>query len=135
MLAEIMFMWRHGVLLIMEKATAVLSGASQGALVEALKSELGDPQFQNDRTVIFAVEKHYLRIESDLMRVVLADFSAATKCDIQVLVGGGKKGILGISWRAESDDLQETITKLWQICTAKGWQFTRTDQADSEAPT
>jgi len=130
-----MFMRCDGILFLMEMAMASIEGASLDALVEALKNVMGNPLFLNDRTAIFAVERYYMRIDSNLMCVFIADFSTATKCDVRVLVGGGGEGILGISWRAESDDLLETTTKLWQICTASGWQFTRADPAGGQTPT
>jgi hypothetical protein len=116
------------------KAMARIKGADRDELEKALTDELGEPYFWKDEVVIFAAEKFYRRTNSNLMRVVIASFTAPSRCDIGVMAGGGGTGVLGISWGSEDSDVVAMMSEFWKVCRSKGWQYFRVDDTGKEIP-
>jgi len=57
-------------------------------------------------TVVLVAEKFYFRIESNLAATIIIDPIDESRYQIDIVVAGGKHGLLGITWGAEGSMLK-----------------------------
>jgi hypothetical protein len=57
-------------------------------------------------TIVLVAEKFYFRIESNLSATIIIDPIDESRYQIDIVVAGGKHGLLGITWGAEGSMLK-----------------------------
>src|SRR5262245_2840271 len=73
--------------------------------------------------IIGAAEKFYMRIDSDLLTVIIFDISNDDICHLRVLTGGGSQGLVGLDWGAEDKQKRSMLAGLSELCVANGWKL------------
>ena len=69
-------------------------------------------------------EKYYMRISSTLMTVIILKFIDDNKVEIEIVISGGKEGILMWSWGAEKSENVEIVYEIKNICSSNSWEIT-----------
>ena len=113
----------------MEYMTVRIDGADRRALIDALKQELGGVYvYTSDSIVILAAEEYYFRVKSNLMGVIILNFSEAGKCQADLISGGGGEGLLGITWGAEGSNNRHIAKFLKDLCGSNGWLYSEVNE-------
>lgn len=113
----------------METATVHIGGCDEESLIEAMKEGLDDYYFYTyDKVTIFCLEKYYFRVKSNLMTVIILDFSEPGQCTVELNSGGGGEGLLGITWGSEDSSNRKAIDLIIDLCKTKNWQFSEVDE-------
>lgn len=68
-------------------------------------------EYGNSKITIFISENFYFRINSDLTLTVIAE-ETCDKTTVEVISGGGKEGLLGLSYGAERSAAQRVVKVL-----------------------
>lgn len=82
-----------------------------------------------DITVIMR-EGFYFRISSTLVSVIILKFMNDNKVEIELVVSGGKNGVLMHSWGAEDSENRSIVHELMNTCVSNGWQITNIEPED-----
>jgi hypothetical protein len=69
-------------------------------------------------------EKFYFRISSNLLSVIILNYTFKNSCEIEVIAGGGKYGLLSFSWGAEDSMRDLIIGFLKELWSSKSWSCT-----------
>ncbi|WP_097026870.1 hypothetical protein [Clostridium peptidivorans] len=75
----------------------------------------------SESSFIFASETYYFRISSDLLSIVSLNFISDNECEIEIISGGGKEGMLSLSLGAESSRIKDIYKQLNKICESNSW--------------
>lgn len=100
-----------------------LEGNELTRLPDLLLKEVGDAYvYTTDHMTALVSECYYLRVNSELMLVVFMNFVSDSKCEVEVLSGGGPSG-LKLNLGAESSYTRMVADQLYDICKAQAWKF------------
>ena len=102
-----------------------IEGDDLSTLPDLLLAEMGDCYVYtaNQLTLLFN-EYYFLRTDSQLMTVVVLNTESPQKCEVEVVSGGGKAGLLpALDWGAERSRDGAVADMLKSICAAQGWLF------------
>lgn len=69
-------------------------------------------------------ESYYDRIQSTLMAVIIMKFINDNKVEIELVVSGGKDGLLMLSWGAEKSENRGMVYEIMNICSDNSWEIT-----------
>ena len=58
------------------------------------------------KTIVLVAEKFYFRIESNLAATIIIDPYDESRYQVDIIVAGGKHGLLGVTWGAEGSMLK-----------------------------
>lgn len=102
-----------------------IDGDNLTTLPDLLLNELGNCYVYTSREVTLLFNEHYfLRTDSELMTVMVLNFAAAGRCEVEIVSGGGKAGLLpSLDWGAERSRDGAVADKLRSICADQGWTF------------
>ncbi|MFN8596053.1 MAG: hypothetical protein U0559_07705 [Anaerolineae bacterium] len=101
-----------------------LEGHNLTRLPDLLLKEVGDAYiYTTDHVTALVSERYYLRVNSELMLVVFMNFVSDSKCEVEILSGGGREGVIGLDWGAESSYTSTAAGHLRDICKAQAWKF------------
>ena len=80
--------------------------------------------YSTDDVTILMREKYYMRISSTLMTVIILKFIDDNKVEIEIVISGGKEGLLMLSWGAEKSENVEIVYEIKNICSDNSWDIT-----------
>lgn len=102
-----------------------IEGDDLSTLSDGLLAEMGDCYVYTANEITLLFNEHYfLRIDSQLMTVVVLNFRTPGKCEVEIVSGGGKAGMLpSLDWGAERSRDERVADKLRAICAERGWTF------------
>ena len=102
-----------------------IDGDNLTTLPDLLLGELGSCYVYTSGEVTLLFNEHYfLRTDSQLMTVVVLNFATPGKCEVEIVSGGGKTGILpSLDWGAERSRDGAVADTLRTICADQGWTF------------
>lgn len=80
--------------------------------------------YRDGDTTILMRECYYNRISSTLMSVIILKFIDDNKVEIELVVSGGKEGILMWSWGAEKSENRDVVYEIMSICNSNSWEIT-----------
>jgi hypothetical protein len=102
-----------------------IDGDNLTTLPDLLLRELGDCYVYTSKDVTVLFNEHYfLRTDSQLMTAVVLNFATPGKCEVEIVSGGGKAGmLLALDWGAERSRDGAVADRLRAICTDRGWTF------------
>ena len=102
-----------------------IDGDDLTSLPDRLLGELGDCYVYTSKDVTMLFNEHYfLRTDSQLMTVAILNFEAPGRCEVEIVSGGGKAGLLpALDWGAERSRDGAVADMLRAICTERGWTF------------
>lgn len=107
----------------MENKRLRIVGQNVTSLTDMLQAMLGSDYAERGPHVdVLAIEKYYLRIDSNLLSVVILRYVSEGECEVTILTGGGKQGIWGISWGAENSDSGRIFDAVIAIAQDRSWQ-------------
>ena len=69
-------------------------------------------------------ERYYVRISSTLMSVIILKFVNDNKVEIELVVSGGKEGLLMWSWGAEKSENVDIVYQIISVCSNNSWEIT-----------
>ena len=69
-------------------------------------------------------ERYYARISSTLMSVIILKFVNDNKVEIELVVSGGKEGLLMWSWGAEKSENVDIVNQIISVCSNNSWDIT-----------
>lgn len=78
---------------------------------------------QTSMVGVVSVENYSVRNNSNVLIVVIFSLADKFTCDIAVISGGGRRGLLGVDWGVEGNRLQRAVDQIEKICDSKGWQY------------
>ncbi|MFX1379508.1 MAG: DUF6054 family protein [Promethearchaeota archaeon] len=58
------------------------------------------------QTIVLVAEKFFFRIESNLAATIIIDPIDESRYQVDIIVAGGKHGLLGVTWGAEGSMLK-----------------------------
>ena len=73
---------------------------------------------------ILTRERYYARISSTLMSVIILNFINDNKVEIELVVSGGKEGLLMWSWGAEKSENLDIVNQIITVCSNNSWAIT-----------
>ncbi|MGV8979651.1 hypothetical protein [Clostridium sp.] len=83
------------------------------------------PHIYSDGDIrILMRESYYGRIQSTLMSVIIMKFINDNKVEIELVVSGGKDGMLMLSWGAEKSENRGIVYEIMNICSDNSWEIT-----------
>ncbi len=102
-----------------------INGDNLTVLPDLLLSELGDCYVYTANDVTLLLNEHYfLRTSSELLTVVILNFATPGKCEVEIVSGGGKTGLLpSFDWGVERSRDDAVGDMLQAICVDRGWIF------------
>ncbi len=113
----------------MENVSVCIEGADRSKLIDALKEELDDYYLYTfDQVVVLTFEKYYFRVKSNLMGVIILNFSSPGRCSINLASGGGGEGLIGITWGSESSNNNRIAKFLKELCESNHWQYSEKEE-------
>ena len=68
-------------------------------------------------------ERYYARITSTLMSVIILKFVNDNKVEIELVVSGGKEGLLMWSWGAEKSENVDMVNQIISVCSNNSWDI------------
>ena len=101
-----------------------IKGVNLSKLTDLLKDNQDINQYfkqLSESSFIFTSETYYFRIESDLLSMVVLNFTSDNECEIEIISGGGKGGVFSLSLGAESNRNKNICTLLKNICESNSW--------------
>jgi hypothetical protein len=108
----------------MDVAKFSIDKVDKERLLNAIKAELSDYYFYiTDNIAMFITQKYFLRVNSNLMSVIILNFSDRYSVKIEVISGGGGAGLLQISWGSEGSANNSIINFFKKVCEANAWTF------------
>lgn len=115
----------------MQTDTLYIKGSDLSLLVDLFKNRVNiSGYYSYDNVFVFALEKYFFRVESNLLTIVIFNVKDKEKTDIRIISGGGGEGILGITWGSEARSNKLLIGILKKLCESYGWRLY--DAADDE---
>jgi len=106
----------------MEIANIIIEGANKETLLDLLTQEFPDHYlYSTENLSILTTEKYFLRINSDLLSVIILNFSDKSKTDVEIISGGGAEGLLQIGWGSEGSANSRIKRILHKICQSNSW--------------
>jgi len=104
----------------MEIIKLLVTGKKTGFLLPWIQEDFKEIiNYPGESGMIHVVgnEPYFLRINSDLLTVVILVFRSKSSCHITIISGGGSQGILPlISWGAERSANKSFHSRLEEIC-------------------
>lgn len=102
-----------------------IEGDDLSTLPELLLAEMGNCYVYTASEITLLFNEHYfLRTDSQLMTVVVLNTATLKKCEVEIVSGGGKAGLLpALDWGAERSRDGAVADMLKSICAAQGWVF------------
>jgi len=101
----------------MESLSFKVTGATAGQLPELLADVLGVTALvKHGDVTVLCQEKYYWRIDSNLMSTVVLSMIEENTCFVDIVTGGGKKGIWSISFGAEKKNTSMVAAVLDTVC-------------------
>ncbi|MFA4929191.1 MAG: hypothetical protein WC558_11785 [Patulibacter sp.] len=120
----------------MEVTKILVKGKNVGFLLPWFEEELREITRHPGKSGmihVFGGEPYFLRINSDLLTVVILDFLSKSSCHITVISGGGSQGLLpSFTWGAERSANKSLRSRLEEIC---GEYSLTIDDTGDPAPT
>lgn len=77
--------------------------------------------------VVLMRESYYMRISSTLMSAIILKFIDDSKVEIELVVSGGKEGLLMYSWGAENSENRSIVHEIMSICSNNSWEITNVE--------
>jgi len=107
----------------MEIANIIIEGANKETLLDLLTQEFPDHYlYSTENLSILTTEKYFLRINSDLLSVIILNFSDKSKTDVEIISGGGKQGLVQIDFGTAEVSANSRIKRiLHKICQSNSW--------------
>lgn len=118
----------------MKTAAFEIKGKDVTQIVDLLEEELDSHLYRLGTCYVFAGEKYYFRVESNLLTVVLANLTSESRCELKIITGGGGQGMLGITWGSESSQNTKFEYFLEDACEEHHWELSEVDEWSEEAP-
>ena len=117
----------------MEVAKLCLEGRKLDRLIDLLRDGLpGSHVHSSDNTVVFASERFYFRVESNLLTVIILDTADEERYEVEIVTGGRAQGFLGITLGSERHRSREIIRYLEELCASNSWVLTMQPAPDSQ---
>jgi hypothetical protein len=108
----------------MEITNARIENVNQPILIESLKEEFPDHHLYSSSNIsVFSVEGYYFRVGSNLLSTVILDFTEKNTCKIEIISGGGARGLLHITWGSEGSQNSKIIKTIRKLCETNSWRL------------
>jgi|APFre7841882654_1041346.scaffolds.fasta_scaffold65713_2 hypothetical protein len=106
----------------MQTAKLIIEGRGIEELPALTKEKFKtDYQFTSKEVTVMMKEKFYFRINSNLLSVIILNYTSKNSCEIEVIAGGGKQGLISFNWGAEGNMRDQIIDFLKELCSSKRW--------------
>ena len=113
-----------------------ITGESAHNLPELLKKEFSISSEYSYSCMgtchIFIFEEYYLRTNSNLISLILANSEDIDKCTIKLISGGGGTGIFSNDWGSEKNSLYDKFLRVSSVCSEKKWSIIECSQFEEE---
>lgn len=101
----------------METSSFKVAGASAGDLPDALADALGVTALvKHGGVTVLCHEKYYMRIDSNLMSTIVLSQKEEGVCFVDIVTGGGKYSVFGLSFGAEKRNTDVVSEALASTC-------------------
>lgn len=91
----------------------------------------GKPHMYRDGDIIVLMrERYYRRISSYIMSVIFMKFIDENKVEIELVVSGGKEGILMLDYGAEKSEDIDIVNQIMDVCSVHSWEITSMEPQD-----
>ena len=101
----------------MQSSSYKVIGPSAGQLSDSLADALGVTALvKHGAVTVLCHEKYYLRIDSNLMSTIVLSLTEEEVCFVDIVTGGGKTGLWGISFGAEKRNTDVVSDILTSVC-------------------
>ncbi|MBZ9686737.1 hypothetical protein G9F72_010410 [Clostridium estertheticum] len=95
------------------------------------ETNIGKPHIYSHGDIIILMrESYYERISSTLMSVIIMKFIDDNKVEIELVVSGGKDGLLMLSWGAEKSENRDVVNEIMRACKINSWKITSMEPKD-----
>jgi len=85
----------------------------------------GKPHMYSDGDIMVLMrERYYRRISSYIMSVIFMKFIDDNKVEIELVVSGGKEGILMLDFGAEKIEDVDIVNQIMDVCSVNSWEIT-----------
>ena len=111
----------------MKVGNLVVEGENIRRISDILHNNHNDfkPHIYEDGDIkILMRESYYDRIGSTLMAVIIMKFVNDNKVEIELVVSGGKDGLLMLSWGAEKSENRGIVYEIIKACGDNSWEIT-----------
>lgn len=107
----------------MEKTTVRIEGPDLSPLVKAMEEKLGGYyEYSFNGTVVFVKENYFLRVNENLLNVVIVFLISPGQSEVDVVSGGGSGG-MDLTWGAEGSSNGRIVHMLKEICASNHWNI------------
>jgi len=108
----------------MEIKRCSIEGADPYVLIDTLQSEMADNySYRSDDLCIITTDKYLLRINSNLLSVVIVDFKDKYRIEIEIISGGGAVSFLRFDWSSEGSANEKIMKIIRKTCEANSWNL------------
>lgn len=102
-----------------------IEGKGVISLVDILKRKFSGYYFSSDNIFAFATTEYSIRVNTDMLSVIILNLKNRNKCEIEIISGGSAVGLIQIVWNPERSRNGQIVKILDEICKENSWKLNK----------